>query len=94
MHAETRTPLNAKMCVAVREWIVDVIDKAKQQGMPGLKLQLGFECNVSTSTLKSSNIEIDHLSGWISTISFSAVQQCDKTRCSTFFQTFSLLSTI
>ena len=45
------------MCVTVREWIVDVVEKAKQQGMPGLKLQLGFEWDVSTSTLKSSNIE-------------------------------------
>ena len=62
--SETHTSLNAKVCVAVREWIVDVVDKAKQQGMPGLKLQLGFKCDVSTSTLKSSNIEFISLDGY------------------------------
>ena len=62
--SETHTSLNAKVCVAVREWIVDVVDKAKQQGMPGLKLQLGFEWDVSTSTLKSSNIEFVSLDGY------------------------------
>ena len=62
--SETHTSLNAKVCVAVREWIVDVVDKAKQQGMPGLKLQLGFECDVSTSTLKSSNNEFISLDGY------------------------------
>ena len=59
--SETHAPLNAKVCVAIREWIVDVVDKAKQQGMPGLKLQLGFECDVSTST---SNIEFISLDGY------------------------------
>ncbi|XP_062512444.1 uncharacterized protein LOC134188264 [Corticium candelabrum] len=59
--SETHAPLNAKVCVAVREWIVDVVDKAKQQGMPGLTLQLGFECDVSTST---SNIEFISLDGY------------------------------
>ena len=62
--SETHTSLNAKVCVAVREWIVDVVDKAKQQGMPGLKLQLGFECDVSTSTLESSNFEFICLDGY------------------------------
>ena len=62
--SETHTSLNAKVCVAIREWIVDVVDKAKQQGMPGLKLQLGFECDVSTSTLESSNFEFICLDGY------------------------------
>ena len=60
--SETHTPLNAKVCVAVREWIVDVVDKAKQQGMAGLKLQLGFD--VSAVSLKSSDIEFISLDGY------------------------------
>ena len=60
--SETHAPLNAKVCVAVREWIVDVVDKAKQQGMPGLTLQLGFEWDVPT--LKSSNNEFISLDGY------------------------------
>ena len=60
--SETHTPLNAKVCVAVREWIVDVVDEAKQQGMAGLKLQLGFD--VSAVSLKSSDIEFISLDGY------------------------------
>ena len=60
--SDTHTPLNAKVCVAVREWIVDVVDTAKQQGMAGLKLQLGFD--VSAVSLKSSYIEFISLDGY------------------------------
>ena len=62
--SETHAPLNAKVCVTVREWIVDVVDKAKQQGMPGLKLQLGYMHEASTSRLKCSMNEFISLDGY------------------------------
>lgn len=64
MLSETHTPLNSKVGVTVREWIVDAVDKAKQQGMSGLKLQLGFEWDVSMFTFKSSDIEFISLDGY------------------------------
>ncbi|XP_062504591.1 uncharacterized protein LOC134181346 isoform X1 [Corticium candelabrum] len=46
---EAHATPNTKVCAAIRQWIVNIVDKAKQQGMGGLQLQLGFELSGSTS---------------------------------------------
>ena len=46
---EAHATPNSKVCAAIRQWIVNIADKAKQQGMGGLQLQLGFELSGSTS---------------------------------------------
>ena len=62
--SDTVTPPNSKVCGAVREWIVNIVDKAKQQGMAGLKLRLGFLQNASTSISSISNAELISLDGY------------------------------
>ena len=60
----SHTALNAKVCVAIREWIVDAVNKAKQQGMAGLKLHLGFMYEASTSESQSCTVEFISLDGY------------------------------
>ena len=60
----SHSALNAKVCVAVREWIVDVVNKAKQQGMAGLKLHLGFMYEASVSESQSCTVEFISLDGY------------------------------
>ena len=62
--SDTVTPPNSKVCGAVREWIVNIVDKAKQQGMAGLKLRLGFLQNASTSISSISNADFISLDGY------------------------------
>ena len=62
--SDTVTPPNSKVCGAVREWIVNIVDKAKQQGMAGLKLRLGFLQNALTSISSISNAEFISLDGY------------------------------
>ena len=60
----SHTSLNAKVCVAIREWIVDAVNKAKQQGMGGLKLHLGFVYEASISESQSCTVEFISLDGY------------------------------
>ncbi|XP_062512026.1 uncharacterized protein LOC134187874 [Corticium candelabrum] len=60
----SHTALNAKVCVAIREWIVNAVNKAKQQGMAGLKLHLGFMYEASTSESQSCTVEFIFLDGY------------------------------
>ena len=60
----SHTALNAKVCVAIREWIVDAVNKAKQQGMAGLKLHLGFMYEASISESQSCTVEFISLNGY------------------------------
>ena len=60
----SHSALNAKVCVAVREWMVDVVNEAKQQGMAGLKLHLGFMYEASISESQSCTVEFISLDGY------------------------------
>ena len=60
----SHTALNAKVCAAIREWIVDAVNKAKQQGMAGLKLHLGFMYEASISESQNCTVEFISLDGY------------------------------
>ena len=62
--SETNTTPNSDFCVAVREYVVRVIDMAKQRGMPGLKLQLGYDQDKSSSASHSDVVDFISLDGY------------------------------
>ena len=62
--SETNTTPNAEVCIAVRKYIVNLIDKVKQRGMPGLKLFLGYDHDRSSSALCSDAVDFISLDGY------------------------------